>query len=156
MRETKYVWCSGLAFKEEEDMKKLSQYAQHGWIFEKVAFLGFAYKLKKRESLNIEYTLDFQKDADDEYFTLFQDAGWTHVYSLVHLHIFHAPAGTKPIYTDKQTAAEKFERLKKDSGIVAFISLVAFLLTLGLTIASHAGLTPSIVGNVSLLLIIIV
>ena len=147
MKKTKYVPSGGLAFYEEKDMKKLSEYARKGWILE--GFAGLGYKLRKGECMNIEYSLDYQKEADDEYFFIFEEAGWSHVCSVGYeIHIFSAPKGTKPIYTDKPTTIEKYEREKKQMGKAAFpffISTVVFLL---LSILSNYGWVPDLVGNV--------
>lgn len=87
MRKTKYVASGGLAFTEKMDMKKLSAYASKGWILNGFALLGFS--LKKGEPQNIVYSLDYQKDADKEYFAIFEEAGWKHVCSAENeFHVF--------------------------------------------------------------------
>ncbi len=130
MKKVKYIANGGLAFFEEKEMKKLAEYAKEGWVLEK--FAGLGYKLRKGEPQDIEYALDYQKGADDEYFAFFEAAGWSHVCSAGNeIHIFSAPTGTKPIYTDKPTTVEKYEREKKQMGKVAlpfFISTVVFWL----------------------------
>ncbi|HZG73628.1 MAG TPA: DUF2812 domain-containing protein, partial [Chondromyces sp.] len=102
MRTIKYVSNNGLAFTEEKEMKKLADYAKQGWILE--GFAGLGYKLKKSEPQNIVYSLDYQQEADQEYFSYFETAGWSHVCSAgKEIHIFSAPAGTEPIYSDRET-----------------------------------------------------
>lgn len=147
MKKTKYVPSGGLAFFEEKDMKKLSNYAKEGWILEDFALLG--YKLRKGKPMNIEYSLDYQKQADEEYFLIFKEAGWSHVCSVGdEIHLFSAPTGTKPIYSDKPTTIEKYEREKKQMGKTAlplFISTFVFLL---LSLLSKYGWLPDIIGTI--------
>ncbi|MEC2076215.1 DUF2812 domain-containing protein [Metabacillus fastidiosus] len=135
MKQTKYVPSGGLAFYEEKEMKKLSKLAKEGWVLEGFAFLG--YKLRKIESCNIDYSVDYQKNPDDDYFTYFEAAGWSHVCSSgKEIHIFSAPAGTKPIYSDQETTIEKYEREKKSFGkytLCFFISTVFLFLLANLS-----------------------
>jgi hypothetical protein len=65
---SKYVMISGLAFSEESDMEKLKNYASEGWILEKIVW-GFWYKLRKDKPQNIIYNLDYQTEANEEYFS---------------------------------------------------------------------------------------
>ena len=160
MKKVKYIPSGGLAFYEEKEMKKLAKHAKEGWMLEK--FAGLGYKLRKEEPSDVEYSLDYQKEADDEYFTFFEAAGWSHVCSAGNeIHIFNAPTGTKPIYTDRPTTIEKYEREKKQMGKAAlpfFISTVVFWL---LSVSSNLGWVPESItylfqglGIVSLIILI--
>ena len=132
MKQTKYINSGGLAFFENQDMRKLDEYAKEGWILE--SFTPFGYKLIKVKPENIKYSLDYQKKVDADYFSYFEAAGWTHVCSGGNqIHIFSAPEGTHPIYTEKVTMFEKYETARKSMGKVALptliITLILFLLT---------------------------
>ncbi len=146
MKKVKYIPSGGLAFFEEKEMKKLAEYAKEGWLLEK--FAGLGYKLRKGERKDIEYSLDYQKEADVEYLAFFEAAGWSHVCSVGNeIHIFSAPTGTKPIYTDRLTTFEKYEREKKQMGKAAlpfFISTVVFWL---LSVFSNLGWVPESIAN---------
>jgi hypothetical protein len=83
----KYVLISGFAFSEKADMRKLAKLAKQGWILQAIS--SAFYKLKKGEPQNLDYTLDYQSDYDEEYFTIFQEAGWTHRTTLGEMHISH-------------------------------------------------------------------
>ncbi|WP_042454394.1 DUF2812 domain-containing protein [Neobacillus dielmonensis] len=146
MGETKYVPSGGLAFTEEQDMKKLSDYAKEGWILAGFAPLG--YKLIKGTPQNLIYCVDYHKDVDEEYFSLFEAAGWAHICSQGNeIHIFSAPAGTTPIYSDKETLMEKYEREKRQMGKWAVPFLIATLVFFFLS-----GMLPKILGIVSMVL----
>ncbi|NMM65975.1 DUF2812 domain-containing protein [Clostridium sp. P21] len=107
MFNTKYVMSKGLGFAEYVEMQMLSEYASKGWILCKFGFLG--YKLKKGTPQKLQYSLDYRNNADKEYFSYFKEAGWHHVCSMLNvIHIFSAPEGTKPIYTDINTESEKY------------------------------------------------
>lgn len=127
MSDTKYVMSKGTAFAEHEEMQMLSEYASKGWILYKSAFLG--YKLKKANPEKLQYALDYRNNADNEYFSYFEEAGWHHVCSDANMiHIFSAPQGTKPIYTDNNTESEKYINQYKSMKKVAIPSLLCSVL----------------------------
>ena len=157
MKKVKYIPSGGLAFFEEKEMKKLSRYAREGWILGK--FAGLGYRLRKGEPQNIEYSLDYQKEADGEYFAFFEAAGWSQVCSVGNeIHIFSAPAGTKPIYTDKPTIVDKYEREKKQMGKAALpflISTIVFwLLSSWGGVEGIAKILFQVLGMISFLILI--
>ncbi|WP_077212880.1 DUF2812 domain-containing protein [Bacillus dakarensis] len=157
MKKTKYIPSGGLAFTEEKDMKILAQYAKKGWMVER--FTNFGYKLVVGEPKNIDYSLDYQKGADEEYFLFFEEAGWSHVCSIGdEIHLFCATAGTKPIYTDTPTTIEKYEREKKQMGKSALpllISTIVFLFLSNIDWGFElAGVVMWILGTLSLVLLI--
>lgn len=148
----KYVAIGGFAFTEESDMKKLSNYARKGWILDYIVG-GFFYKLRKGTPQNIIYTLDYQDNVDEEYFSIFKEAGWELVVSIGNkMNIFSAPVGTKPIYSDMDTEMEKYKIMKEQTkrgtvyslliGVILVISMIVsviavksiFLILLGLFI----------------------
>lgn len=143
MFNTKYVMSKGLSFAEHEEMQMLSEYASKGWILCKFGFLG--YKLKKAKSEQLQYSLDYRNSPDKEYFLYFEEAGWHHVCSIGNtLHIFSAPEGTKPIYTDSVTESEKYiiqyESIKK----VAIPSLLCSILLIALVLIAKHNYIPDI------------
>lgn len=127
----KYVMIGGFAFSEHKDMRMLSGYAKEGWILDGIVG-GFFYRLRKDISQDIIYSLDYQSNADDEYFNLFEEAGWNKVISMDNqIHIFSAKQGTAPIYSDKNTEIDKYktilEKMKKWA-IGSFIAGIILLL----------------------------
>jgi hypothetical protein len=151
VKTTKYISSGGLAFSEEKDMNKLEEYAKKGWILENFAFLG--YRLRKSDCQDITYSLDYQDDIDDDYFAYFEEAGWTHSCSAGNsMHIFHAPIGTKPIYSDNTTIVEKYEGAKNQSGKVALPCIVILLFLWLIDVISESGLLHEWVGQVSFIL----
>jgi len=123
MAKTKYVASGGLAFEEEKDMEKLANLAREGWIFERFYFMG--YMLKKSAPKDIQYAIDYRKGADSDYFAYFEEAGWKHEGTTGDsIHLFSAPKGIAPIYTDKMSVLEKYESEKRSMGKAAFFSLL--------------------------------
>lgn len=128
----KYVMIGGFAFTEESDMEKLKNYAKEGWILDKIVG-GFFYKLRKAEPQNIVYSLDYQNEANEEYFDIFKEAGWTPVVSVENqMYIFSAQEGTKPIYSDSKTEIDKYikmkNQMKKGSILFSMIGVVLIAL----------------------------
>lgn len=136
MKRTKYVPSGGLAFNEDKELRRLEKYAGEGWILESFAFLG--YQLRKVEPRKLQYNLDYQPHADKEYFKLFEDAGWAHVCSAgCEIHIFSATLGINPIYSDKATIFDKYEREKAQVKRISFPFLFIFILLLVISLACN-------------------
>ncbi|RJE85182.1 DUF2812 domain-containing protein [Paenibacillus sp. 1011MAR3C5] len=151
MKMTKYVYSGGLAFTEASDMKKLSKHARKGWLLE--SFAPFGYTLRKGEPQNLIYSVDYQEDADADYFALFEEAGWKKVCSAggeSAFHIFSAPPGTRPIYTDQDSLIERYERERKMSGKVALPLLIVTIVLLLVRIISGYGWLPETLGQIGL------
>lgn len=134
----KYVMISGFAFSDKADMRKLERLAQRGWILDGVTSLF--YRLRKEEPQNLQYTLDYQSEYDEEYFRIFQEANWTHRATFAEeVHIFSAPDGTVPIYLDAVEESEQYLPMIKSGAIGGAISalfLIALLVTVRFTNAT--------------------
>ncbi|GIP36290.1 DUF2812 domain-containing protein [Paenibacillus sp. J2TS4] len=145
MARTKYMMSSGLAFSEKKDMEKLRQKALKGWHLKKFRFAG--YELEKGEREDIIYSIDYralQPNEEEEYFEMFSHAGWTNVCSSQDMHIFKAKKGTKPIYSDVESARDKLERLANP-----IKSLVAFLVGMTAILWIMMTFTSGLVQNIS-------
>ncbi|MDU1444107.1 MAG: DUF2812 domain-containing protein [Clostridium cochlearium] len=152
----KYVMISGLAFSEESDMEKLKNYAREGWILEDIIG-GFFYKLKKDKPQDIVYSVDYQSEADEEYFTIFKEAGWKSVVSLGNqMHIFSAQVGTKPIYSDCESEIDKYISARNQTRKGTFYSLIIAIVLIGLLYTSLIILKPMFLIIFGLLIIDIV
>lgn len=130
--ETKYMINGGLAFSEESDLRKLKKQASKGWLLEGFVAGGFLYKLVKNKPTKLIYSIDYQNQADAEYFDYFKEAGWKHVTTYgKQIHIFSSAKASKPIYSDSETEVEKYATIAKQlkkSAIFSFIALVVFSL----------------------------
>ena len=125
-----------------------------GWFLYKFGFLG--YKLEKGKPQDIQYSLDYTNEADEEYYSYFEAAGWLHVCSIGNkIHIFSAPEGTKPIYTDKTTNIEKYENQYSQMEKVALPSLILFILSFSLSMLAKYSYIPRTLGNISIILMFI-
>lgn len=152
----KYVMISGFAFNEESDMEKLKKYASQGWILESIKG-GFFYKLKKDKPQDIVYSLDYQSEIDEEYFTIFKEAGWEHVVSVENqMHIFSAPDGTKPIYSDCESEIDKYTSIRNRTRKGTLYSLIAAIALMGLLVVSVIAIKPIFLIILGLLMIDIV
>jgi hypothetical protein len=154
MRKTKYVASKGLAFSEDVEMAMLSAYAKKGWFLYKFGFLG--YKLKKGKPQDIQYSLDYTSEGDEDYYSYFEAAGWLPVCSIGNkIHIFSAPEGTKPIYSDKTTTIEKYENQYSQMGKIALPFLILFISSFSLSILAKYSYIPRNIGNISIILMLI-
>jgi len=143
----------GLAFSEESDMKKLKEYARQGWILEDIVG-GFFYKLRKDKSQDIIYNLDYQTEANEEYFTIFKEAGWNCIVSIEnYMHIFSAQAGTKPIYSDCESEIDKYTSIRNQTRKGTLYSLILAIALMGLLVVSLVAIKPIFLIIVGLLII---
>ncbi|MCR2822212.1 DUF2812 domain-containing protein [Lederbergia panacisoli] len=121
--------------KEEQWLTEMSQKGLH---FTKYR-LGMYY-FEEEPNYSYVYQIDF-RDADDDYFQLYKDAGWDHVESFIQkFHYFRMPANQeniKKIYSDRESVKETFQRM------IQFY-LVMFLALLG----CQAGLIATWKGYV--------
>lgn len=140
MRKTKYMISGGLAFSEQKDMEKLRKLSSEGWHVTKFSFLG--YMLEQGESADYIYSIDYRTLENDaeEYFELFQDAGWSLVDSSVDIHLFRAAPHTKPIYTDLDTTIEKYKNQTKPLNITMMTLVPATIITWVISLKSTGNI----------------
>ena len=135
MKETKKIWVSGFSsgigffdklFKwgEEYDMKRLAEEAKKGYIVEKMVF---RYHMRYQEPQNLIFALDYRDNADEEYFDIMKKSGWTLVDSIDYIHLFKAPEGTPPLYTDVETQIEKYTQETRRMGKYALAAILLLL-----------------------------
>jgi hypothetical protein len=150
---SKYVMIRGLAFSEEDDMKKLKNYASQGWILEDIVG-GFFYKLRKDKPQNIVYNLDYQTEINEEYFNIFKEAGWELVVSIEnYMHIFSAQVGTKPIYSDCESEIDKYTSIRNTTRKGTLYSLIIAIALIGLLVVSSIVIKPIFPIIIGLLII---
>jgi hypothetical protein len=135
MTNTKHIVSGGIAFSERKDLKQLKKFAAEGWLVKR--YKGMGYELEQGEPEEVDYSIDIHhlaRDEEDEYFSMFEFAGWAHVCSSYDTHLFKAPVGTKPIYSDSKTKAEKLLRLQKSITpaiwMGAILTIISYLLLL--------------------------
>lgn len=122
----KYVLISGFAFGEKADMIKLKRLAQQGWILDGIT--PFFYRLKKGKPQNIDYSLDYRSDFDEEYFAIFEYAGWVHRATIADMHIFSAPEGTIPLYLDFAEQSEQYLPIIRQTAKGSALSFLVLIL----------------------------
>ncbi|TCI36415.1 DUF2812 domain-containing protein [Exiguobacterium sp. SH4S7] len=122
----KYMASWGLAFAEEREMEKLGRMAARGWHLEKFAPLG--YTLVEGEPVDVQYSLDYRKRPDEDYFELFRASGWEHVTSSGdEIHVFKGSPDARPIYSDRETTHEKYAQVEGQMGKVALALLILWI-----------------------------
>ena len=134
MRNKKYMMSGGLAFSEQSDLKKLREKAAQGWNVKRFKFMG--YQLEKGAPEDVIFSIDyrdFKKGEEEEYFEMFEMAGWNHVSSNAGIHLFKALPGTKPIYSDKESSVDNLVRQQKPllsiSVACVLITIISYLLS---------------------------
>lgn len=128
MKDKKYVMMGGFAFSDNTDMKKLKKFAKKGWLLNGSKFLW--YRLEKGRPQDLDFTVDYREELDEDYLLTFEKSGWKHELSTANVHIFSAKEGTQPIYTDRESEIEKLkyqELTFKKPAMIASLLLFSFL-----------------------------
>jgi hypothetical protein len=114
-KNTRTVFKAFFAWNDGKEENWLRAQALRGWHLESVG--PFFYRLRRGQSADITYRLDFQATGKldrTEYFGLFRDAGWESVCRFGTWYYFRTPTGTgRPpeIYTDTASRVAKYQRL---------------------------------------------
>ena len=125
----KYLASVGIAFSEKKDLQKLREYAAQGWIVKRYKRMG--YELEEGQREDVIFSIDVNrlaKGEEEEYFAMFLAGGWEHVCSSYNTHLFKAKPGTPPIYTDKESEVDKFNRLLTSITPLSLYSLIALVI----------------------------
>lgn len=163
MSKTRYVLSGGLAFTEEKDMRKLSQWAEKGWLLESFAFLG--YTLRKGEPQALQYAMDIQdlnKADREDYYDIFRAGGWEPVCSSGNtIHIFKAKLGTQPIHSDNDTLYEKYrggtKPLKSIFIVLALVAITSWIIQYSSKMLAWSGVISNVfmaIGTISVILLV--
>lgn len=119
---------AGLAFAEEYDLQRLSQWAAEGWRLAKIEHLWMV--LEQAPPEQAIFAIDYQDAPDSDYFEMCRAAGWQHVTSVEQqIHLFKAAPGTAAIFspadatTKYQRAAHMFAKPALWSSIGVAVSL---------------------------------
>ncbi|MFD0589439.1 DUF2812 domain-containing protein [Paenibacillus sp. GCM10027627] len=128
-KDMRIISSMGLAFSEHREMRKLERLAARGWLLDSFAFAG--YRVRRGKPQRLTYCVDYNHEAIkdmDNYIEMFSAGGWTKVCSTERIHIFSAPKGTRKIYTDDDTAVEKYRSAIKLMKPVLFLPIATLLL----------------------------
>jgi hypothetical protein len=122
-------------FEKEEHF--LNDMAEKGYYLEKYNSLG-VYTFRRIEPQKLSYRIDFRTFSNnaqfENYCTLFQDAGWEHVYgtrrsgSQYFLPI-PGKAQTDDIFSDKKSKAGRYRRFSKQCG-ASLLWMIVWLMLL--------------------------
>ncbi len=101
------------AWEDEREEAWLREMSQQGWHLKKASLL---YTFEKGEPRDYVYRLDYTSTMkkNDDYYSLFRDAGWEYVGEMNAWQYFRKEAlgGEAPeIYTDNESKVQKYRRL---------------------------------------------
>lgn len=112
LRKFKWYW----AWQDEEEENWLREMSQDGWHLSSVG-IPTIYDFKFGKPEDFVYRLDYRPHSRmdrEDYFQLFEDAGWEHVGEMSGWQYFRKPAsaeGGLEIFTDRESKIEKYRRL---------------------------------------------
>lgn len=144
---------SGLAFAEEYDLQRLSQWAAEGWRLVKINSMSMI--LEQASPEQVIFAIDYQDAPDVEYFALCATAGWQHVVSVEHvIHLFKAPPGTPAIFsaadmtTKYQRAARIFAKPAMWSSMAFVFAVVVFFGGIQQWLVTNGNPMVALVGEI--------
>lgn len=125
---TKFNWF--WAWQDEKEEAWLHAMAKEGLHLQSFGFPGF-YKFEVGEPRNDYYRMDYiiDRNAYENYLQLFKDAGWEHLGEMGGWQYFRTRGEGNvipEIYTDKDSKAQKYQRL-----IIILIIFLPIFVTLG-------------------------
>lgn len=158
---TKRIAISGLAFDstwlsrllhlrsgEEDDMKRLSEEAQKGWLV--TGIKGMSYELVQTAPQNLIYAIDYKEKLDQDYIEIFKAGGWEYVCSAEYIHLFKAKHGTTPLHTDIESKLTILTDVSKKFTRYTLTMLFVLACSLALSVLT----APWKIGFITLLLLI--
>ncbi len=153
--------CSGLAFAEEADMRKLTEWAATGWRLSRIN--GMWMVLEQAPPEQAVFAIDYQDKPEPEYYALCAAAGWHHVISIEgQIHLFKAAPGTAAIFsatdmtTKYQRAARMFARPALWSSVGLGASVAMLLGVVGPWVSTQASEWWLVVAQLVMLAVVLV
>jgi len=140
---------AGLAFAEEYDLQRLSQWAADGWRLVKIEQLWMV--LEQAPPEQAIFAIDYQDAPDSDYFEMCVAAGWHHVTSVEQqIHLFKAVPGTAAIFSpeDATTKYRRAARLFAKSAFWSGIGVIVSLTILFGLVLPWAAMQESMAGVV--------
>ncbi|MGC9338677.1 DUF2812 domain-containing protein [Listeria ivanovii] len=124
----------------EKEVAYLNDMAQQGWFLKE--YKSFRYHFVKGTPAEYSYAIDYKETTGDEeeYKTLFADAGWEHVYSYPILNgnwmyfrkLITVDETSQAIFTDKESLSQLFRKIRKRwslfGALISIIIIVNFLI----------------------------
>src|SRR5699024_7905473 len=121
----------GLAFSPERELQVFREMALKGEHLTGTAMAGHGWEFTPGEKEDVIFDMTTEPDADDHFFTMCKQAGWTHLLSVADTHIFTAAPGTVALQTDERLDPEILEsqrtRYAKSCAVFIVIFISVFL-----------------------------
>jgi hypothetical protein len=107
-----------LAFSDQQDTKRLSEFASKRFVLKISEYPLLSYRLIPQEKQEVDFLIDYQQSATQDYYDSYLKMGWEHVFSSDDMHYFKAEKGTVPFFSDVEG---KVQRYRKESRRYGFI-----------------------------------
>lgn len=131
---TRLFWWWGWNSTHMERM--LESMALSGWSLFQVDLIGIRFRFQRGEKQKVRYCTDYQPNPDNDYFSIYQEAGWSIKWTGANgWYLWMKPyENERPeIFTDTQSLIEKNNRLYK----VLIPLFVLLLVVLALLLAAR-------------------
>lgn len=140
-----------------KEEKYLNEMANKGYFLEKYSSFGRYHFLEgKPEDLyyRVDYRVFKKKDDFDNYVSLFEDAGWKHVYGTYQsgsqYFLPKSPDSTEDIFSDIESKAGRYLRFIQAArfcSVSFIIALIIILISVNFNLSELIFLTPELWGK---------
>ena len=137
-----------------EEEKYLNEMANKGYFLKKYSSLGrYHFIESKPEDLHyrVDYRVFKKKDDFDDYVSLFEDAGWTHVYGTYQsgsqYFLPNSSDSTEDIFSDIESKAGRYLRFIQAARLCSIsfiIALIIILVSVNFNLSELTFLTPGL------------
>lgn len=118
---------SGLAINPERELRLFRTMAAKGEHLIGTSYAGHGWEFEPGEKEDVIFDMVNEADADDDFFAMCKEGGWTHVISLADTHIFKAQPGTVALHTDDGLKVEALESRRNAFAKASAVSIVIFI-----------------------------
>jgi hypothetical protein len=119
----RFVIVTALAFSDQQDTKRLSEFASKGLLLKDFRIPMLSYRLIPQEKQEVDFLIDYQQSATQDYYDSYVHMGWEHVFSSEDMHYFKADKGVEPFYSDIEGKIQRYRKESKRYGLYSLISL---------------------------------
>lgn len=124
----KFVIVTALSFSDQQDTKRLSEFASKGLMLKDYRIPLLSYRLFPSEKQEVDFLIDYQQNASLEYIDSYAQNGWQLVFAHEDLHYFKADKGTPAFYSDMEGKIALYRKESKRFGLYTLLSLIPVLL----------------------------
>lgn len=117
---------TGLAINPQRELRLFRKMALQGEHLTGTSYAGHGWEFTPGEKEDAIFDMTTEHDANEDFFTMCQQAGWNHVLTVGDTHIFKAAPGTVGLHTEDELTSEVLEKQRNSFAKTSVITAVIF------------------------------